>query len=103
MKKVAFIFPGQGSQTVKMGEDFFNNSQIAKDMFLEASKAIDTDMAKLLFEDGEKLALSEYTQPAILLVSNIAVRLLQDRLDIKPEFMLGIRLVRLALFVLVGH
>ena len=40
MKKVAFIFPGQGSQTVGMGKDFFENSDISKDMISKASERL---------------------------------------------------------------
>ena len=43
MKKVAFIFPGQGSQTIGMGKDFFENSDIAKEMISNASERLDID------------------------------------------------------------
>jgi len=49
MKKVAFIFPGQGSQTVGMGKDFFENSDIAKDMISKASERLGIN-----FELGNK-------------------------------------------------
>ena len=89
MKKIAFIFPGQGSQTVGMGKDFFENSDIAKDMIKEASKRIDVDFEKLLFEANDDLEKTQFTQPAILLVSAIATKLIQEQIDIKPEFVLG--------------
>jgi [acyl-carrier-protein] S-malonyltransferase len=89
MKKIAFIFPGQGSQTVGMGKDFFDNSDIAKEMIDNASKRIDVDFKKLLFEANDDLEKTQFTQPAILLVSAIATKLLQEKIDIKPEFLLG--------------
>jgi [acyl-carrier-protein] S-malonyltransferase len=62
MKKVAFIFPGQGSQTIGMGKDFIENCDFAKKMVEEASDKIKVDFKKLLFEDKIKLEQTEYTQ-----------------------------------------
>ena len=89
MKKVAFIFPGQGSQSVGMGKDFYDNSDIAKDMVSKASKRIGVDFENLLFEENDKLGQTEYTQPAILLVSCIALEIFKTKSDIQPEFVLG--------------
>ena len=89
MKKVAFIFPGQGSQTIGMGKDFFENSDIAKEMILSASTRLGIDFENLLFEENENLGNTEFTQPAILLVSSIALAIFKDKCDITPEFVLG--------------
>lgn len=89
MKKVAFIFPGQGSQTVGMGKDFFENSDIAKDMIRKASERLGFSFEELLFTENENLGKTEFTQPAILLVSCIANAIFKDKYDIKPEFVLG--------------
>ena len=89
MKKVAFIFPGQGSQTIGMGKDFFENSDIAKEMILSASTRLGIDFENLLFEENENLGKTEFTQPAILLVSSIALAIFKDKCDITPEFVLG--------------
>lgn len=89
MKKIAFIFPGQGSQSVGMGKDFFDNSDIAKDMILKASERLGIDFEKLLFEENADLGKTEFTQPAILLVSSIANEIFKSRCNIKPEFVLG--------------
>ena len=89
MKRVAFIFPGQGSQTIGMGKDFFENSQTAKEMVKKASERLNIDFEKLLFEENENLGKTEFTQPAILLVSSIALELFKEKCDIKPEFSLG--------------
>lgn len=102
MKKVAFIFPGQGSQTVGMGKDFFENSQIAKDMILAASKRLNIDFEKLLFEENDNLGKTEFTQPAILLVSSIANTIFKDNLDIQPEFVLGHSLGEFSALVSAG-
>ena len=89
MKKVAFIFPGQGSQTIGMGKDFFENSDIAKEMISKASARLGIDFEKLLFEENENLGKTEFTQPAILLVSSIALAIFKEKCDITPEFVLG--------------
>jgi [acyl-carrier-protein] S-malonyltransferase len=89
MKKVAFIFPGQGSQTIGMGKDFFENSDIAKEMISSASARLGIDFEKLLFEENENLGKTEFTQPAILLVSSIANAIFKEKCDITPEFVLG--------------
>ena len=89
MKKVAFIYPGQGSQKVGMGKDFFDSSDVAKQMIQSASEVSKIDFEKLLFEENDNLGKTEFTQPAILLVSGVANKLLTSSLDIKPEFVLG--------------
>lgn len=89
MKKVAFIFPGQGSQSVGMGKDFFENSDIAKEMIAKASERLGFSFEELLFTENENLGKTEFTQPAILLVSCIALEVFKSQCDIKPEFVLG--------------
>ncbi len=89
MKKIAFIFPGQGSQSVGMGKDFFDNSDIAKDMIAKASERLGIDFENLLFEENDLLGQTQYTQPAILLVSCIALAIFKEKCDIAPEFVLG--------------
>lgn len=76
-KKIAMIFPGQGSQSVGMGKSFYENSELAREMFKKAGERIGVDFKELLFEENDKLAQTAYTQPAILLVSVIAYRLFQ--------------------------
>ncbi|MDD3775142.1 MAG: ACP S-malonyltransferase [Sulfurovaceae bacterium] len=87
--KCAFVFPGQGSQAVGMGKDFFENSPIAKEMFADAKARTGIDFETLLFTENENLAQTAFTQPAILLVSAIANRLFVDRTGIVPVLTLG--------------
>ena len=102
MKKVAFIFPGQGSQTVGMGKDFFENSDIAKEMISKASDRLGIDFEKLLFEENENLGKTEFTQPAILLVSSIANAVFKEKCNITPEFVLGHSLGEFSALVAAG-
>lgn len=102
MKKVAFIFPGQGSQSIGMGKDFFENSDIAKDMISKASARLDIDFEKLLFEENDNLGKTEFTQPAILLVSSIANAIFKDKCDIQPQFVLGHSLGEFSALVAAG-
>jgi len=87
--KCAFLFPGQGSQAIGMGKDFFDNSDIAKDMFKSAGDRTGIDFEKLLFEANDNLGQTEFTQPAILLVSVIAHKLFTDKTGIKPTLTMG--------------
>ncbi|PHM17851.1 MAG: [acyl-carrier-protein] S-malonyltransferase [Sulfuricurvum sp. PD_MW2] len=77
-KKIAMIFPGQGSQSIGMGKSFYENSPLAREMFEKAGERIGVDFSKLLFEENTQLDQTEYTQPAILLVSIIAYKLFQE-------------------------
>jgi len=88
-KKIAMIFPGQGSQTIGMGKSFYENSPIAREMFHKAGERIGVDFEKLLFEANEQLDQTAYTQPAILLVSMIAYRLFQEARPTDAVMFLG--------------
>ena len=88
-KRVAFIFPGQGSQTIGMGKSFVEGSDIAKDMMNKASAASGINFEKLLFEENEDINKTENTQPAILLVSLMAHAVFTSKSDIKPSLLLG--------------
>jgi [acyl-carrier-protein] S-malonyltransferase len=90
MSKIAMIFAGQGSQAVDMGKDFYENSDVAKEMFAKAGERIGIDFKELIFQENEKLNETAYTQPAILLVQMVAYRLFKDACpDVKAELFLG--------------
>ena len=90
MSKIAMIFAGQGSQAVGMGKDFYENSELAREMFAKASERIGVDFKELIFEENEKLGQTAYTQPAILLVQMVAYKLFKEACpDIKAELFLG--------------
>ena len=100
--KCAFLFPGQGSQAVGMGEDFFNNSDLARQMVADAAQRTGIDFEKLLFTENDDLEKTEFTQPAILLVSAIAHKLFEDAMPIKPVYALGHSLGEFSALVSVG-
>ena len=79
MGKTAFIFPGQGAQTVGMGKDFYDNFDAARKLFDEADNALGYSIKKICFEGSEDdLKLTANTQPAILVVSVIVSELLKS-------------------------
>ena len=100
--KCAFLFPGQGSQATGMGEDFFNHSEVAKAMIEEASARCGFDFKELLFTPNDRLEKTQFTQPAILLVSVIAQRLFQNEMPIVPYYALGHSLGEFSALVSVG-
>jgi len=90
MKKIAMIFAGQGSQATGMGRDFFDNTDIAKEMFEEAGKRVGLNFDELIFGEHDLLGQTAYTQPSILLIQMIAYRLFKERCpNIKAELFLG--------------
>ena len=89
MKKFAFIFAGQGSQSVGMGKDFYENFSSAKLLLNDACNDTGIDFEELLFTQHDKLDKTEFTQPAIVLNSLMSYLAFSERIKAKPEFSLG--------------
>jgi [acyl-carrier-protein] S-malonyltransferase len=86
---IAFLFPGQGSQTVGMGRDLFDKYPVARRTFEEADEALGFPLSTLCFEGPEdRLRLTEFTQPAIFTVSIAAQRVLAEH-GIHPSYVAG--------------
>ncbi|MGA2695778.1 MAG: ACP S-malonyltransferase [Terriglobales bacterium] len=89
MTKIAFLFPGQGSQAVGMGKELAEKYPEAAQTFAEADKALGYKLSQLCFEGPEEqLKLTEITQPAILTASVAAFRVLAGK-GVKPDFAAG--------------
>lgn len=87
--KIAFIFPGQGSQAVGMGKDLAERYPMARQTFEEADEALGYKLSQICFEGPEEqLRLTEITQPAILTASIAALRVIETRVP-KPSFVAG--------------
>ena len=77
------IFPGQGSQTVGMGKEFFEKYDIVKKLFQQADEALDFSISKMILEGPrENLDLTVNTQPAIFLVSYSIFKVIKEEFNI---------------------
>jgi [acyl-carrier-protein] S-malonyltransferase len=102
MKKLGFIFAGQGSQKDGMCKDFFENSTIAKELVQKASQESKIDFEKLMFEKDENLGQTEFTQPAILLTSMVAFELFKKECNTQAQISLGHSLGEFSALASVG-
>jgi [acyl-carrier-protein] S-malonyltransferase len=99
---IAFLFPGQGSQSVGMGRAFSENSGAAKRVFEEANDALGFDLRRVMFEGPEaELALTANTQPAVLTASVAAAAACAER-GVTPALAAGHSLGEYSAFVVAG-
>lgn len=90
MSKVAFLYPGQGSQYVGMAKDLYENNEKAKKYFDEIFGSLDIDLKTVMFEGPEEtLKETRYTQPAIVAMSLVLTKLFMEEKGIKPDFVAG--------------
>ncbi len=87
--KYAIVFPGQGSQSLGMLSDLSSNFSIVKDIFSEASDALDLDLWKVAQEDEDALNQTKNTQPAMLAAGYATYKVLSNEVDLSPECMAG--------------
>jgi [acyl-carrier-protein] S-malonyltransferase len=102
MSKIAFVFPGQGSQNVGMGKDLYDNFKEAKEIYEKACDILDLDIIKLCFEGPlEELTKTENAQPAILTTS-IAANALLEKKNITMDMAAGHSLGEYSAYVAAG-
>ncbi len=100
--KIAFVFPGQGSQHAGMGRAIAEKYPVARAAFEEADRALNFGISRLCFEGPEEdLKLTENTQPAILATSIAVFRILEER-GIRPDFVAGHSLGEYSALVAAG-
>ena len=101
MYKTAFLFPGQGSQKIGMGKDFYDNYSTFRSFFDHASEILDIDLKELCFSDNDRLNKTAFTQPAILSVSLGVMHLLNEN-GVYPSISSGYSLGEYASLVASG-
>jgi [acyl-carrier-protein] S-malonyltransferase len=90
MKKVAFLFPGQGSQTVGMGKDLYDNYEAAKLVFDTANSTLGKSVSTICFEGPEEtLKQTVNTQPSIVTMSIAAMEALKSQVNVVPDYVAG--------------
>ena len=92
MSKIAFIFPGQGAQYCKMGQDFYEQTEIGKKIYDKASALLGFSVPELCFEENDRLNITEYTQAAMVTTSLAMMRVLEAEKKIRPDVAAGLSL-----------
>jgi len=88
-EKIAFLYPGQGSQYIGMGKDFYEKDPLVEEFYQKANHILNYDITSLSFSGPEEsLRLTKNTQPAILIHSIVATKILRER-GIKPIMAAG--------------
>ena len=91
MSKIAFMFPGQGSQYVGMSQDFYEQFEESKAVFETATSLLGFSMEDLCFKENDQLNITEYTQVAMLTASTAILKKVES-MGIKPDVTVGLSL-----------
>lgn len=101
MSKIAFIYPGQGSQKCGMGKDFYVNYEDARQVIDKAAERIDFDLKGISFEENKEIHRTEYTQPALVAVCLAITKVIQEK-GINPDVTAGLSLGEYAAIAAAG-
>ena len=101
MSKIAFVYPGQGVQTVGMAQDFYENSVLSKEVFDKADQVLDFDIKKICFQENQEINDTEYTQAA-LVTTYLAITKEVESRGIKPDVAAGLSLGEYTALVAAG-
>lgn len=92
MGKIAFLYPGQGSQKIGMGKDFYENYASARAIYDEASEVLGLDMKALCFEENNQLDMTEYTQVALVTTCLAMTAVIEEVTKVKADVTAGLSL-----------
>lgn len=91
MSKIAFIYPGQGAQVCGMGKDFYEQTEIGKQVFDLATDLLGFSVPELCFTENDRLDITEYTQAAMVTTSIAMTKVLESK-GVKPNVTAGLSL-----------
>lgn len=91
MSKIAFIYPGQGAQVCGMGQDFYEQTELGKQVFDLATELLGFSVPELCFTENDRLNITEYTQAAMVTTSIAMTKVLESK-GIKPDVTAGLSL-----------
>jgi len=91
MSKIAFIYPGQGAQVCGMGQDFYEQTEIGKQVFDLATEILGFSVPELCFTKNDRLDITEYTQAAMVTTSIAMTKMLEEK-GVKPDVAAGLSL-----------
>lgn len=91
MSKVAFVFPGQGAQYVRMGKDFYEQIPVSRKVYTIASEVTGLNLPGLCFKENEQIDITEYTQIAMLATEAAMLAALQEK-GVKADVAAGLSL-----------